>query len=79
MNERDLLVLILWLAGLTLVAWRLPQGATRRWILPVIGAGIWCALPLWEPSMRTVLYLLLTATLLVPQVLPWPQSAVRNR
>ena len=78
MNERDLLMLIGWLVGLVLVVWRPTQGAARSWILPVLGAGIWCALPLWEPSMRTVWYLALTAALLAPRVLPWPQSTVRS-
>ena len=78
MIERDLLVFLGWLAGLVLMMWRLPGGAEHPWALRVIGAGIWCALPLWEPSMRTVWYFGLAAAVAVPQVLRWPQSALRN-
>ena len=62
MNERDLAALVLWLAGLTLMMWRSRGGAR----LPcVAGAAVWCALPPWEPSLRTAWHVGLTAAFLV--------------
>lgn len=64
MTERDLLVLVAWLTGLALVMWRSPDGARRTWSTAVAGAAVWCALPLWEPSLRTLWHFGVTASLL---------------
>ncbi len=69
MTERDLLTLVFWLAGVTLMVWR-ARGGSR---LPcVVGAAVWLALPLWEPSLRTVWHFGLTAAFLVGGLARWP-------
>lgn len=73
MDERDLGTLVCWLAGLTLMVWRSP-GGTR---LPcVVGALVWCALPLWEPSLRTAWHFGLTAAFLAGGLARWPGPPV---
>ena len=62
MDERDLATLVGWLAGLTLMVWRRPGGVRLSCI---IGAAVWLALPLWEPSLRTAWHFGLTAAFLV--------------
>ncbi|MYK90318.1 MAG: hypothetical protein F4018_19335 [Acidobacteria bacterium] len=81
MNERDLLVFVCWLVGLTLMVWRRPDGAGISRAACVAGAAIWCALPLWEPSMRTVWYFGLTAALLVSGLArpPFGRSSAADR
>lgn len=77
MNERDLVTLVCWLAGLALMAWRSPEGARFPWSTAVVGAAVWCALPLWEPSLRTVWHFGLTAALLFAGLVRrWPRPAV---
>ena len=65
MDERDLLVFVGWLVGLTLMVCRWPAGARCPRAVCVVGAAIWCALPLWEPAMRTAWYFGLAAAFLV--------------
>ena len=68
MDERDLAALVCWLAGLTLMVWRSPGGAR----LPCgVGAAVWCALPLWEPSLRTAWHFGLTTAFLVAGLARW--------
>ena len=73
MNERDLATLVFWLAGATLMVWR-SRGGDR---LPcVVGAAVWCALPLWEPSLRTAWHFGLTAAFLAAGLVRWPGPPV---
>ena len=73
MDERDLATLVCWLAGVTLMVWR-SRGGGR---LPcVVGAAVWCALPLWEPSLRTAWHFGLTAAFLVGGLARWPGPPV---
>ena len=73
MDERDLPTLVFWLAGLTLMVWRSRGGAR----LPcVVGAAVWCALPLWEPSLRTAWHFGLTAAFLLAGLARWPGPPV---
>ena len=77
MNERDLVTLVGWLTGFALMAWRLPDGSRLPWATAVAGAAVWCALPLWEPSLRTVWHVGLTAALLFAGLVRrWPRPAV---
>lgn len=62
MDERGLATLVGWLAGLTLMVWRSPGGGR---LACVIGAAVWLALPLWEPSLRMVWHFGLTVAFLV--------------
>ena len=64
MTEYDLLTFAGWLSGLTLMMWRPRDGARLPWAACVVGAAVWCALPLWEPAMRTLWHFGLTAALL---------------
>ena len=73
MDERDLVTLVSWLAGLTLMVWRSPGGAR----LPcVIGAAVWFALPLSEPSLRTLWHFGLTVGFFVAGLVRWPRPTV---
>ena len=64
LNERDLVTLVFWLTGLALLMWRSRDGVRLPWWTAVVGAAVWGALPLWEPSLRTVWHFGLTAALL---------------
>ncbi len=69
MTERDLVTLVFWLTGVTLMVWRARSGSR----LPcVVGAAVWLVLPLWEPSLRTVWHFGLTAAFLVGGLARWP-------
>ena len=46
-----------------MMVWRSPRGARLPW---VIGAVVWFALPLWEPSLRTVWHFGLTGAFSSP-------------
>ena len=73
MTERDLVTLVFWLTGLTLMVWRSPGGAR----LPcVVGTAVWLALPLWEPSLRTAWHFSLTAAFLFGGLARWPGPPV---
>jgi hypothetical protein len=77
MTERDLLVLVAWLTGLGLMLWRSPGGARPTWSIAVAGAVVWCALPLWEPALRTLWHFGVTAWLLFAALVRrWPRPAV---
>ena len=56
MELHDLVPLVLWLGALTLLGWRWPNGDRFHRPACVISLIIWCALPMWEPTMRTVWY-----------------------
>lgn len=77
MNERDLATLVCWLTGLALMAWRSPVGARFPWWTAVVGAAVWCALPLWEPLLRTAWHFGLTAAFLFAALVRrWSRAAV---
>ena len=74
LNERDLVTLVGWLTGLALMVWRSPGGARFPWSTAVVGAAVWCALPLWEPLLRTAWHFgLTTVFLLAGLVRRWPR------
>ena len=76
MSEYDLLLFVGWLGGLVLLAWRSPAGVRSPRAACAVGATIWCVLPLWEPAMRTVTYVGLTAAFLVSGLVRRPRPAV---
>ena len=77
LNERDLVTLVFWLTGLALLMWRSRDGARVPWWTAAVGAAVWCALPHWEPSLRTVRHFGLTAALLFAGLVRrWPRPAV---
>ena len=76
LNERDLVTLVGWLTGLALMAWRSPDGARFPWSTALVGAAVWCALPLWEPSLRTAWHVGLTAAFLAGGLARWPGPPV---
>ena len=51
-----------------MMVWRSSRGARLPW---VIGAVVWFALPLWEPSLRTVWHVGLTAAFFVAGLARW--------
>ena len=76
LNERDLVTLVGWLTGLALLAWRSPDGARFPWSTALVGAAVWCALPLWEPLLRTAWHFgVTTVFLFAGLVRRWPRPA----
>ena len=61
----NLIALVLFFVALAICFWRMPQADRRHLALCVAAGLIWCALPLFEPSMRQSGYALVVSGFLV--------------
>ena len=61
----SVVALILFFVAIALCFWRVPQADRLHVTLCIIAGGVWCSLPIFEPSMRRSGYALVVATFLV--------------
>ncbi|MEP7304115.1 MAG: hypothetical protein ABJA98_01230 [Acidobacteriota bacterium] len=61
----NLTPLILFLVGVAVCVWRIPQADRWHVILCIIAGVLWCSLPVFEPSMRSSGYVLVVVAFLV--------------